>query len=67
MKMPFVTKEKMDEIISEYPTPFHLYHEEGIRKNAQKTNSAFAWNPFQLPDSHFMRGGSSLNALWMRR
>jgi diaminopimelate decarboxylase len=45
MKMPFVTKEKLDAIIAEYPTPFHLYDEEGIRKNAGETNNAFAWNP----------------------
>jgi len=44
MKQPFVTKEKLDDIIAEYPTPFHLYDEEGIRRNAQETNSAFAWN-----------------------
>ena len=28
-KKPFVTKEKLDEIIKEYPTPFHLYDEKG--------------------------------------
>ncbi len=45
MKRPFVTKEKLEEIIAEYPTPFHLYDEKGIRANARKTNAAFGWNP----------------------
>ena len=30
-KKPFVTKEKLEEIIKEYPTPFYLYDEKGIR------------------------------------
>ena len=24
-KVPFVTKEQLDEIVKKYPTPFHLY------------------------------------------
>ena len=32
-KTPFVTKEQLDEIVKEYPTPFHLYDEKGIREN----------------------------------
>ena len=43
-KIPFVTKEKLDEIIEKYPTPFHLYDEEGIRENARRIQEAFAWN-----------------------
>lgn len=43
-KKPFVTKEKLDEIIKEYPTPFHLYDEKGIRENAKAVQEAFAWN-----------------------
>ena len=43
-KKPFVTKEKLDEIVNKYPTPFHLYDEKGIRENARKVNEAFAWN-----------------------
>ncbi|QDT38017.1 diaminopimelate decarboxylase [Stratiformator vulcanicus] len=30
---------------SEFETPFHLYDERGIRENARRLNSAFAWNP----------------------
>ena len=43
-KLPFVTKEKLDEIMKEYPTPFHLYNEKGIRENAKALKEAFSWN-----------------------
>lgn len=43
-KKPFVTKEKIEEIVREYPTPFHIYDEKGIRENAAKVKQAFAWN-----------------------
>jgi len=45
MKTPFVTKEQLEEIITRYPTPFHLYDEKGIRENARRLLAAFAWNP----------------------
>ena len=44
-KTPFVTKEQVEEIVKTYPTPFHLYDEKGIRKNAEAVKEAFAWNP----------------------
>ena len=34
-KVPFVTKEQLDEIVKKYPTPFHLYDEKGIRETAR--------------------------------
>ena len=34
----------MEEIVKEYPTPFHLYDEKGIRENAKALKEAFAWN-----------------------
>ena len=43
-KKCFVTKEKIDEIRKEIPTPFHIYDEAGIRENAAKVKKAFAWN-----------------------
>lgn len=43
-KVPFVTKEQLEEIVKEYPTPFHIYDEKGIRENARKLNEAFSWN-----------------------
>ena len=45
MKRPFVTRSQLDEIVKEYPTPFHLYDEKGLRENARRVNAAFAWNP----------------------
>ena len=44
MKLPFVTQEKLEEIIQEYPTPFHLYDEKAIREKARALNNAFSWN-----------------------
>lgn len=44
-KKPFVTLEQLREMKKTYPTPFHLYDEKGIRKNAKKLQEAFSWNP----------------------
>lgn len=44
-KTPFVTKEQLDKIVEQYPTPFHLYDEKGIRENAKALKEAFSWNP----------------------
>lgn len=43
-KKPFITKEKIEEIVKKYPTPFHIYDEQGIRENARRLKAAFAWN-----------------------
>ncbi len=43
-KKPFVTLEKIQEIVKTYPTPFHIYDEKGIRENAEKLQKAFSWN-----------------------
>ncbi len=43
-KKPFVTKEQLEDIVKQYPTPFHLYDEKGIRENARKVKQAFSWN-----------------------
>lgn len=43
-KIPFVTEEKLHEITQNYPTPFHLYDERGLRENVQALKQAFAWN-----------------------
>ena len=45
MKTPFLTREKLEEIIREVPTPFHIYDEKGIRENARRVCEAFSWNP----------------------
>lgn len=31
MKKPFVTLSQLQKITAQYPTPFHLYDEKGIR------------------------------------
>lgn len=43
-KKPFVTYEQLKNITREYPTPFHLYDEKGMRQNARALQEAFAWN-----------------------
>ena len=45
MKRPFVTKEQLEALTQQFPTPFHLYDENGIRQTARKLKAAFAWNP----------------------
>ena len=44
MKTTFATKEIVERIAAQYPTPFYLYDERGIRENARKLKQAFAWN-----------------------
>lgn len=43
-KKPFVSAQRLREIVKEYPTPFHIYDEKGIRENARKMRKAFSWN-----------------------
>lgn len=44
MKKAFVTKQQIEEIVKNYPTPFHIYDEKGIKANAKALKEAFAWN-----------------------
>ena len=44
MKTTFVTLEKILDIEKKYPTPFHIYDEAGIIKNAKELLDAFSWN-----------------------
>lgn len=41
--LPF-TKTQLEKIIKDHPTPFHIYDEEAIRKNAEKLLKTFSWN-----------------------
>ena len=41
--IPF-TKSDLEEIASRFPTPFHIYDEKAIRKNAKDLLKAFSWN-----------------------
>ena len=43
-KTPFITLDMAQEIIRQIPTPFHLYDEAGIRRNARALKAAFSWN-----------------------
>ncbi|MBQ7203622.1 MAG: diaminopimelate decarboxylase [Eubacterium sp.] len=43
-KKPFLTLDAAKEIIAEYPTPFHIYDEKGIRDNVKALVDAFSWN-----------------------
>ncbi len=43
-KIPFLSLEKVQEIAKEYPTPFHIYDEKGIRQNVEALQKAFSWN-----------------------
>lgn len=42
--LPF-TKELIERIIEQYPTPFHIYDEAGIRRTARAFYDAFSWVP----------------------
>lgn len=44
MKTPFISSAELDKITDQFPTPFHLYDEKGIREKARALNKAFAWN-----------------------
>jgi diaminopimelate decarboxylase len=41
--LPF-SKEKIEEIIEKYPTPFHIYDEKRMIEYAQYFNKCFDWN-----------------------
>lgn len=42
-QLPF-SKKEIAQISKTYPTPFHIYDEKAIRKNARNLLKAFAWN-----------------------
>lgn len=44
MKEPYISREKLAEITAQFPTPFHLYDEKGIRETARALQKAFSWN-----------------------
>ena len=43
-KIPFVDRQKAEEIAASFPTPYYLYDERGIRENAKRVRDAFSWN-----------------------
>lgn len=42
--LPF-TRMQIEQIVQEYPTPFFIYDEGGIRQNARAFREAFSWAP----------------------
>ncbi|MCY1722662.1 diaminopimelate decarboxylase [Prolixibacteraceae bacterium Z1-6] len=42
-KLPF-SKEQLEKIIENHPTPFHIYDEKAMRENARYFKNAFSWN-----------------------
>lgn len=40
-----VSVEKLRDFVNEYPTPFYLYDEKGIRQSVKQLISAFSWAP----------------------
>lgn len=42
-KLP-LSKEQLESIIENHPTPFHIYDEKAIRENARYLKNAFSWN-----------------------
>ena len=46
MPKPFpLSKLDLERVIAQYPTPFHLYDETGMRENARALTQAFSWAP----------------------
>ncbi len=41
-RLPF-SREKIEKVIKEHPTPFHIYDEKAIRENARALKKAFSW------------------------
>ena len=63
-KKPFVTLDKLKEISAQYPTPFHLYDEKGIRENVKRLYEAFSWNPGYK--EYFAVKDSDSSGVWLR-
>lgn len=61
-KVPF-SKEFIESVVTEYPTPFHIYDEAAICEHAQRFYDAFQWVPAfknyyavkALPNPHILR------------
>ncbi|MFP4373889.1 MAG: diaminopimelate decarboxylase [Spirochaetaceae bacterium] len=51
-QLPF-SRDFIEQVARDYPTPFHIYDEAAIRKNARALNNAFSW----VPDTEGKPGG----------
>ena len=62
-KTPFVTKQQVEEIVKKFPTPFHLYDEDGIRANAQAVKDAFrSLDGFEIVETTYQGEWVSITA-----
>ncbi len=43
-RLPF-TIEEIEKLSKDFPTPFYVYDEQGIRNHLRELNRSFAWNP----------------------
>lgn len=43
-KYPFINLDQVRKLDEKYSTPFYIYNEAGIKKNAQDVKAAFEWN-----------------------
>ncbi|MFW6252297.1 MAG: diaminopimelate decarboxylase family protein [bacterium] len=43
-RVPF-TRDQVEDIVAQFPTPFHLYDEAGMRRAAREFRDAFSWVP----------------------
>ena len=41
MKTPFISREDLETIVAEFPTPFHLYDEKGFVKKQEPSTRPF--------------------------
>ena len=41
--LPF-SRDQLEAIARQYPTPFHVYDEKAMRENARRLRNLFAWN-----------------------
>ncbi len=44
MKKAMISKNQLEQIVKDYPTPFYIYDERGIRENCRRLQAAFSWN-----------------------
>jgi diaminopimelate decarboxylase len=40
-----ITQDRLEQIVEKYPTPFHIYDEQGMRRNMRRLFKAFDWAP----------------------
>ena len=59
MKTPFITKEKAEEIIKQYPTPFHIYDEKENGKVSLGNMKKISWKVVSVKTGNVLEDSSS--------